>query len=94
MQKVLQQKLKEHRRVSINYKRVNMGKDLALKQLYGNWDSSFDNFCRFKAQDENCCPSSLVVIVHHTINSKVRFRKTILCFKTLCRRVSMVADHI
>jgi len=92
MQKVLQQKLKEHRRVSINYKRVNMGKDLALKQLYGNWDSSFDNLCRFKAQVESCCPGSLVVIVHHTTNSKIRFRKTILCFKTLRRRVSMGAD--
>jgi len=71
-----------------------MGKDLALKQLYGNWDSSFDNLCRIKAQVESCCPGSLVVIVHHTINSMVRFRKTILCYKTLHIRVSMVADHI
>ena len=69
-----------------------MGKDLALKQLYDNWDSSFDNLCRFKAQVESCCPGSLVIIVHHTTNSKIRFRKTILSFKTLRRRVSMGAD--
>ncbi|RLN18050.1 uncharacterized protein C2845_PM02G15230 [Panicum miliaceum] len=45
----LQKKMKEHYKVSIHYKRVYMGKELALKQLYGDWDSSFDNLFRFKA---------------------------------------------
>ena len=69
-------------------------KEIPHIQYYDDCDSSFDNLYRFKAQIESCCPGSLVVIDHHTINSKVRFRKTILCFKTLCRRVSMVADYI
>jgi hypothetical protein len=50
----LQKKLKEHYKVKIPYKRVYMGKLLALKQLYGDWDSSFDNLYRFKAQVERC----------------------------------------
>jgi len=32
----LVKKLKEHRKVNINYKRVYDGKELSLKQLYGN----------------------------------------------------------
>jgi hypothetical protein len=36
--KVLQKKLKEHHKVSINYKIVYIGKELVLKQLYGDWD--------------------------------------------------------
>ena len=44
----LQKKLKKHHKVSIHYKRVYMGKELALRPLYGDWDSSFDNLFRFK----------------------------------------------
>jgi hypothetical protein len=43
-------KLKEHHKVNINYKRVNDGKELALQHLYGDWDSSFDNLFNFKAK--------------------------------------------
>ena len=46
----LQQKLKEYYKVKIHYKSVYMGKLLALKQLYGDWNSSFDNIYRFKAE--------------------------------------------
>ena len=41
-------KLKEHHKVNINYKRVYDGKELALKHLYGDWDSSFDNCSSLK----------------------------------------------
>jgi len=77
----LQKKLKEHHKVSIHYKRVWMGKDLALRQLYGDWDSSFDNLYRFKAQIESTCPGSIVVIDHHTINGKIRFRRFFFALK-------------
>jgi hypothetical protein len=46
-----------------------------LKHLYGDWDSSFDNLYRFKAQVKSCCPSSLVIIDHHTIANEIRFRR-------------------
>ena len=58
-------KLKEHHKVNINYKRVYDGNEIALKQLYGDWDSSFDNLFKFKAQVESCCHGSLVIIDHH-----------------------------
>lgn len=78
--KELQRRLKEHHKVKINYKRVFMGKELALKKLYGDWDSNFDNLFRFKAQVE-ACPGSLVVIDHHTINEKIKFRRLFFALK-------------
>jgi len=55
---------KEHRKVSISYKRVWDGGKLALKELYGDWDSSFDNLFRFKSQVEISCPGSIIEIDH------------------------------
>ena len=77
----LKKKLKEHYKVNIHYKRVYMGKLLALKQLYGDWDSSFDNLYRLKAQIENYCPGSILHIHHHTINGKIRFRRVFVALK-------------
>uniref|UniRef100_A0ACD5UNB4 Uncharacterized protein n=1 Tax=Avena sativa TaxID=4498 RepID=A0ACD5UNB4_AVESA len=79
--KELQKKLKEHHKVKIHYKRVDMGKLLALQQLYGDWDINFDNLYRFKAQVESCCPGSIVQIDHHTINGKIRFRRFFVALK-------------
>jgi len=58
-----------------------MGKELALKQIYGDWDSSFDNLYKFKAQVEMSSPGGLVVIDHHTINGKIRFRRLFVALK-------------
>ena len=77
----LQQKLKEHYKVKLHYKRVYMGKLLALKQLYDDWDSIFDNLYRFKAQVESCSPGSIVQIEHQTINGKIRFRRIFVALK-------------
>jgi len=74
----LQKKLKEHHKVNINYKRVYDGKELALKQLYGDWDTSFDNMFKFKAQIDSCCPGNLVIIDHHTVEEKIKFRRFFL----------------
>ena len=74
-------KLKEHHKVNINYKRVYDGNEIALKQLYGDWDSSFDNQFKFKAQVESCCPGSLVIIDHHMVDDKTRFRRFFFALK-------------
>jgi zinc finger SWIM domain-containing protein 3 len=65
----------------IHYQRVYMCKELALKQLYGDWDTSFDNLFRFKAQVEESCSGSIVVIDHHTNNGKIRFRRLFFALK-------------
>ena len=70
--RALQKKLKEHHKVSIPYHRVYKGQQLALKRLYGDWDSSFDNLFSLKAEIERPCPGSSVIIDHYTVNGKIR----------------------
>ncbi|WVZ64844.1 hypothetical protein U9M48_014311 [Paspalum notatum var. saurae] len=70
--KELQRRIKEKYKVEVHYKRVYHGKEVALNQLYGNWQESFDNLYRFKAQIEQSSLGSLVVMDHHTINKKIR----------------------
>ncbi|KAM3226471.1 hypothetical protein ACQJBY_058869 [Aegilops geniculata] len=79
--KALRKKLKEHHGINIKYKRVYMGKLLAMKELYGDWDTSFDNLYSFKAQIERCCPGSIVIIEHHTIKDKIRFKRFFVALK-------------
>ena len=79
--KALQQKIREHYKIKVHYKRVYMGKELALKQIYGDWDTSFDNLYKFKAQVEMVSPGSLVDIEHHKINDKIRFSRLFVAFK-------------
>ena len=79
--KTLLQKIKEHHKVSINYQRVYKGQQLAMKQLYGDWDSSFNNLFSFKAQVENSCPGSKVIIDHHIVNREFRFRRFFFAMK-------------
>jgi hypothetical protein len=69
-------------KVNIPYNRVYDGKELALKHHYGDWDSSFDNLYRFKAQIERYCPGSLVIIDHHTINDEIRIRRFFFALKS------------
>jgi len=71
----LQKRIKDKFKVVVPYKRVYNGKELAHSQLFGDWRSSFDNLYRFKLQIEESCPSSFVVIDHHTINNKIRFNR-------------------
>jgi hypothetical protein len=79
--KELVKKLKEHHGPTIPYHRVFEGKNLALKHLYGDWDNSFDNLFKFKAQVEKSYPDSLVIIDHHLVDDKIRFRRFFLAFK-------------
>jgi hypothetical protein len=77
----LVKKIKEHHKVEVPYHRVYDGKELALKQLYGDWDNSFNNLFMFKSQIEASCPGSLVIIDHHTINDKIRFKRFFFALK-------------
>jgi len=79
--KELQRRIKDKHKVYINYKRVYAGKELARTQLFGSWDSSFNNLYRFKAEVERCCPGSFVVIDHHKIAEKVRFHRMFFAMK-------------
>jgi hypothetical protein len=71
--------------VEVPYKRVYAGKELTHKQLFGNWNSSFDYLFRFKAEVERSCPGSFIVIDHHKSQEKVRFNRMFFCYETMRR---------
>jgi hypothetical protein len=83
--KELQRRIKDQHKVVVSYKRVYYGKELTMKQLFGDWDKSFNNLYRFKAAVEEACPSSFVIIDHYTIEEKIRFRRLFFCTKTMCQ---------
>jgi hypothetical protein len=47
--KELQQKLQNDHKVTISYNKVWRGKEVALAELYGKWDESFELLFRWKA---------------------------------------------
>jgi hypothetical protein len=79
--KELQRRIKDQHKVVVSYKRVYYGKELTMKQLFGDWDKSFNNLYRFKAAVEEACPSSFVIIDHYTIEEKIRFRRLFFALK-------------
>lgn len=79
--KELQRRIKDKFKTIVHYKRVYAGKELALQQLYGDWDKSFDNLYRFKEEIDRSCPGSFVAIDHHNINNKDRFWRFFLALR-------------
>ncbi|WVZ52071.1 hypothetical protein U9M48_003164 [Paspalum notatum var. saurae] len=79
--KDLRSKLKEHYKVKIHYKREYMGMEVVRKQIFGDWDASFNNLYRFQAEIEKSSPGSQVTIDHHKIGTKNRFRRMFFALK-------------
>ncbi|WVZ90402.1 hypothetical protein U9M48_036708 [Paspalum notatum var. saurae] len=74
-------KIKDKHKVEVNYKRVYAGMVLAQTQLFGCWDSSFNNLYMFKKEVERSYPGSSVVIDHHTVDGKIRFNRMFFAMK-------------
>lgn len=79
--KELQWRIKDKHKLFVHYKRVYACKELALKELFGSWDNSFNNLYTFKAEMERSCPGSIVEIDHHKVNEKIRFRRMFFAMK-------------
>jgi hypothetical protein len=79
--KELRRRLKAEWKITMPYRRVYKGKNLAMDQIYGPWDKSFDNLFRLKAQIEESCPGSFFVIDHHTVGNKIRFNRLLFALK-------------
>ena len=66
----LKKKQKESHKVDVTYRKVYLGKQLAMDTIYGPWGKSFDNLYRFKAQIEESSPRFFVVINHPPLTIK------------------------
>lgn len=71
----LRRRINDTHKVTIPYKRVHSGRELAMSKLYGDWDSSFDKLYGWKAEIEKRSPGSIVAIDHMTFKDKKRFTR-------------------
>jgi hypothetical protein len=79
--KELMRPIKDKHKLDVSYPRVYDGTKLADKQLFGSWDSSFDNLYRFKVEVKRCSPGSFVVIDHHKIIDQIIFNRVFFAMK-------------
>jgi hypothetical protein len=46
--KELKRRLKERHKIDVTYRKVYLGKQLAMDKIYGPWGESFENLYKFK----------------------------------------------
>ena len=76
--KALQKRLEEQYHLQLSYWVVWDGRKMALDQLKGKWDDSFEHVCSFKAEVEKTNPGSLVVIEYEHVGKKIRYTRMIV----------------
>lgn len=79
--KELRRRIKEKHKIEVSYFKIWAGKELALEQIHGTWEESFDQLYNFKAELQKRCPGSIVEIDHNIIKEKYVFRKVFVALK-------------
>ncbi|CAN6249838.1 unnamed protein product [Urochloa humidicola] len=78
----LKKELEKKYNIQLSYYVVWDGRKMALEQIEGKWDDSFDHAYSFKAEVERTNPGSLVEIEYAQVGKKVRFTKMFVALKT------------
>ncbi|XP_039787028.1 uncharacterized protein LOC120653334 [Panicum virgatum] len=78
----LKKMLEKKYNIKLSYYVAWDGKEMALEQIMGKWDDSFEDAFRFKVEVERTNPGSLVEIDHQKIGNKVRFTRMFVALKT------------
>jgi len=71
--KELQEKLQKEHSVTISYDTVWRGREIALTEVYGSWEESFELLYRWKAEVLKRSPGSVVEIEVLEVDGKVYF---------------------
>lgn len=77
----LKKRLFEKYHVDIDYQRVLAGRRIALDQIFGKWEDSFECLHNWQAGVLRKCPTSIVVINHKEIEGQQRFTRAFVCFR-------------
>ena len=80
--KALQKRLEEQYHLQLSYWVVWDGRKMALEQLKGKWDDSFEHVWSFKAEVEKTNPDSLVDIEYEQVGKKMRFTRMFVALKS------------
>lgn len=73
--------LEEKFKINISYYVVWDGRQMALDEILGRWEDSFQHVFSFKAELERRCPGSIVEIEHERVGNKMRFSKMFVALK-------------
>ncbi|WVZ64280.1 hypothetical protein U9M48_013826 [Paspalum notatum var. saurae] len=79
--KALKKRLEEQYHLQLSYWVVWDGRNMALEQLKGKWDDSFEHVFSFKAEVEKTNPGSLVDIEFEQVGKKMRFTRMFVALK-------------
>jgi hypothetical protein len=74
----LKKRLEEEYHLQLSYYVVWDGKNMALEQLKGMWDDSFEDAFRFKAEVEKTNPGNLVDIEYEQVGKKKDLQECLL----------------
>jgi hypothetical protein len=77
----LLKKLEEKYLIKLSYWVVYNGRQLALEEVLGKWDDSFDYAFAFKAEIERSSPGRIVHIDYEKFGTKFRFTKMFVTLK-------------
>ena len=73
--------LEEKYKINISYYVVWDGRQMALDEILGKWEDSFDAAYNFKAELERTSPGSIVEVDHVTVDGKNHFSKMFVALK-------------
>ena len=79
--KQLQKQLQDDYKVTIGYDTVWQGREIAVNNLYGNWEESFQRLYNFKAEVELRSPGSIVEIDTINVRGNVHFNRFFCAFR-------------
>lgn len=75
------EKLEEQYEIKLKYSKAWAGMQLAMKQVHGTYDESFQLLFNWAAEVEKVCPGSVVEIDVHKVGKKTRFQRMFVAFK-------------
>jgi hypothetical protein len=78
----LKKRLEEEYHLQLSYYVVWDGRNMALEQLKGKWDDSFEHAFSFKAEMKTTNPGSLVDIEYEQVGKKMRFTRMFVSLKS------------
>lgn len=68
-------------KIKISYYVVWDGRQMALDEILGKWEDSFDAAYSFKAELERISPGSIVEVDHVSVNGKNHFSRMFVALK-------------
>jgi len=81
--KELRKELQYEHKCEIHYEIICSGRKIAMKELFGSWEESFQMLYNWRAEVLKHSPNSVIEIDVKTVDGEVYLSQVLLCFKSL-----------